>query len=190
MRQVMGVNLRLVGACVMLSAIRSACRISHLTVLLRRHSPVLMTHWPSSLTRTHWLASSNSKSCSSSTRLAYSASFLRLRFRFRASHSGSGRAVDAPAMVYMGTAPWLVSFIVATRRQKLYCNVSELLNFFAGPAIRSASAALHIARLASTRCRGRGRTLRKRTLHAVWCWPRKREEQARLARVLRTCCSH
>lgn len=67
-------------------------------------APVLMTHCPSSLTRTHWLASSNSKSCRSSIRLAYSGSFLRLRFRFFASHSGRGRAVDEPEMVYTGTA--------------------------------------------------------------------------------------
>lgn len=45
-------------------------------------------------------------------RLAYSASFLRDRFRFRASHSGKGRAVEEPAMVYTGTALWFVSFMV------------------------------------------------------------------------------
>lgn len=78
----------------------------------RRNLPVLITHSPSSLTRTHELASSNSKSCSSSTRFEYSASFLRLRFRFRASHSGSGLAVSAPAMVYMGIVPLLLSFIL------------------------------------------------------------------------------
>lgn len=37
-------------------------------------------------------------------RLAYSGSLFRLRFRFLASHSGSGRAVDEPDMVYTGTA--------------------------------------------------------------------------------------
>jgi hypothetical protein len=34
----------------------------------------------------------DSKSCSNSTRLAYSGSFFKLRFRRLASHSGSGRA--------------------------------------------------------------------------------------------------
>lgn len=66
--------------------------------------PVLMTHSPSSLTLMHWLASSNSKSCRSSIRLAYSGSFFRLRFRFLASHSGRGRAVEEPEIVYTGTA--------------------------------------------------------------------------------------
>ena len=61
--------------------------------------PVLITHSPSSLTLTHWLASSNSKSCSSSMRLAYSGSFLRLLFRFLASHSGRGLAVEEPEIV-------------------------------------------------------------------------------------------
>ena len=75
--------------------------------------PVLITHWPSSLTLTHWLASSNSKSCNSSIRLAYSGSVFRLRFRFRASHSGRGRAVEEPEMVYTGTAEWLLILIVS-----------------------------------------------------------------------------
>jgi len=44
-------------------------------------------------------------------RLAYSGSVLRLRFRFLASHSGSGRAVDEPDIVYTGTAEWLLIFI-------------------------------------------------------------------------------
>lgn len=66
--------------------------------------PVLITHSPSSLTLTHWLASSNSKSWRSSIRLAYSGSFFRLRFRFLASHSGRGRAVEEPEIVYTGTA--------------------------------------------------------------------------------------
>lgn len=73
--------------------------------------PVLITHCPSSLIRTHWLASSNSKSWRSSTRFAYSGSALRLRFRCLASHSGSGRAVDEPEIVYTGTAELLESFI-------------------------------------------------------------------------------
>lgn len=74
--------------------------------------PVLITQSPSSLTRTQELASSNSKSCSSSMRFAYSGSCFRLLFLFRASHSGRGLAVEAPAMVYTGTAEGLLSFIV------------------------------------------------------------------------------
>jgi hypothetical protein len=45
---------------------------------LTLYVPVDMTQSPSSLTRTHWLASSKSKSCSNSTRLANSGSFFRL----------------------------------------------------------------------------------------------------------------
>lgn len=86
--------------------------------------PVLITHWPSSLTLTHWLASSNSKSCNSSIRLAYSGSVLRLRFRFRASHSGRGRAVEEPEMVYTGTAEWLLILILNAQR---YIHVYSLL---------------------------------------------------------------
>lgn len=41
-------------------------------------------------------------------RLAYSGSDFKLRLRFRASHSGKGRAVDDPEMVYTGTAEELV----------------------------------------------------------------------------------
>ena len=81
--------------------------------------PVLITHSPSSLILTHWLASSNSKSCSSSTRFAYALSFFRLRFRFLASHSGNGRAVPSPAIVYTGTDESVVSFILpASARQR------------------------------------------------------------------------
>lgn len=74
-----------------------------------------MTQSPSSLTRTHWLASSKPKSCSSSTRFANSGSFFKLLpivslyfgllsnifphlFLRRISHSGSGRA-SLPLMV-------------------------------------------------------------------------------------------
>lgn len=80
------------------------CRGEEERKAYKTDAPVLITHWPSSLTRIHWLASSNSKSCKSSIRFAYSGSFLRLRFRFLASHSGSGRAVEEPEMVYTGTA--------------------------------------------------------------------------------------
>lgn len=79
--------------------------------------PVLMSQFPSSLTRTHELASSNSKSCSSSILFANSGSFFRLRFRLRMSHSGSGRAVFAPAMVYTGTAECVESFICPVRNK-------------------------------------------------------------------------
>lgn len=67
-------------------------------------SPVLITQSPSSLTRTQELASSNSKSWSSSILLANSGSCFKLRFRLRASQSGRGRAVDEPETVYTGTA--------------------------------------------------------------------------------------
>lgn len=62
-------------------------------------TPVLTTQSPSSLALTHALASSNSKSCKSSMRLAYSGSCFKLRFLLRASHSGKGRAVDDPEIV-------------------------------------------------------------------------------------------
>lgn len=88
---------------------------------------MLITHWPSSLTRIHWLASSNSKSCRSSTRLAYSGSFLRLRFRFLASHSGRGRAVDEPEIVYTGTAEWLLIFMMLLIFMKSREIVKDLL---------------------------------------------------------------
>lgn len=121
-RQVVCMNLWLIGACVVKSA------NAHLVppcsqqaeverCAYRMSAPVLMTQSPSSDTLMHWLASSNSKSWRSSTRLVYSISFLRLRFRFLASHSGSGRAVDEPDIVYTGTAPWLVSFIVPAFRK-------------------------------------------------------------------------
>src|SRR5436190_23651665 len=74
-----------------------------------------MTQFPSSLTRTHELASSNSKSCNNSIRFANSGSFLRLRLRLRMSHSGSGRAVFAPAMVYTGTTEWVEIFMPQVR---------------------------------------------------------------------------
>jgi len=74
--------------------------------------PVLTTQSSSSLTRTHELASSNSKSWRSSIRLANSGSCFKLRFRLRASHSGRGRAVEEPEIVYTGTADVFVSFIV------------------------------------------------------------------------------
>lgn len=137
MREVVDVDLRLVCACSSLPVshqlkMSSLCHVSTRVsafvfpssfshgVMFRALQlnimtvdvPVLITHSPSSLTRTHWLASSNSKSCSSSTRFAYSASCFRLRFRLRASHSGRGRAVDAPAMVYTGTTLGLESFIL------------------------------------------------------------------------------
>jgi hypothetical protein len=79
--------------------------------------PVLTTHSPSSLTRTHWLASSNSKSCSNSTRFAYSLSFFKLLFRLRASHSGSCRDVPSPAMVYTGTEESVVNFMLKVSRE-------------------------------------------------------------------------
>lgn len=44
-------------------------------------------------------------------RFAYSGSCFKLRFRFRASHSGNGRAVEEPEIVYTGTVPWLDNFI-------------------------------------------------------------------------------
>lgn len=91
-------------------------------------APVLITQSPSSLTRTHWLASSNSKSWRSSIRFAYSESFLRLRFLFLASHSGSGLAVDEPEIVYTGTADWLLSFIL------LYHNF-DVFRKFGGPFV-------------------------------------------------------
>lgn len=79
--------------------------------------PVLINHSPSSLTLTHELASSNSKSCNSSMRFANSASCFKLRFRLRISQSGSGRAVEEPAMVYTGTAEFVESFMVVVFRQ-------------------------------------------------------------------------
>lgn len=63
------------------------------------YTPVLMTQFPSSLTLTQELASSNSKSCSNSTRLANSGSCFKLLFRLRMSQSGRGRAVEEPAIV-------------------------------------------------------------------------------------------
>lgn len=77
---------------------------------------MLMTQSPSSLTLIHELDSSNSKSCRSSTRFWYSASFFKLRFRRRASQSGSGRAVSEPEIVYTGTVPGLVSCMIARFR--------------------------------------------------------------------------
>lgn len=44
-------------------------------------------------------------------RVAYSGSFFRLLFRFLANHSGRGRAVEEPEMVYTGTAEWLLIFM-------------------------------------------------------------------------------
>ena len=79
---------------------------------LRKNLPVLITHCPSSLALMHALASSNSKSCNSSTLFAYSGSFFRLLLRFRANHSGRGRAVEDPEMVYTGTEDWFDNFIV------------------------------------------------------------------------------
>ena len=73
-----------------------------------------MTQWPSSLTLTHELASSKPKSCRSSTRFANSGSCLRLRLRCRINQSGSGRAVEDPAIVYTGTAEFVESFIAAS----------------------------------------------------------------------------
>jgi len=82
-----------------------------------------MIQSPSSLTRMQLLASSNSKSCRSSMRFAYSESCFKLRFRLRASHSGNGRAVEEPEMVYTGTAPWFVSFISRVRGYDLVWRV-------------------------------------------------------------------
>ena len=82
------------------------------------------------------LPSSNSNSCSSSKLFRFSASYLEDLFLRRASQSGSGRAVDGPATVYLrssvsisfaqssgftekrrennytGTAPGFVNFMV------------------------------------------------------------------------------
>lgn len=74
--------------------------------------PVLITQLPSGEMRTQEDASSNSKSWSSSIRFAYSVSFFKLRLRLRASHSGKGRALEAPAMVYTGTEACVESFMV------------------------------------------------------------------------------
>lgn len=85
--------------------------------------PELMIQLPSSLARTQLLAihgvsisggreenrggqcgnapSSNSNSCSNSKLLRLSASYLEDLFLRRASQSGSGRAVDGPATVYL-----------------------------------------------------------------------------------------
>lgn len=100
----------------MLSAISAYS--SGYTVIAEDVLPVLITQSPSSLIRTQELASSNSKSCSSSMRLANSGSCFKLRFLLRTSHSGSGRAVEAPETVYTGTVDWLVSFIVAPLGQQ------------------------------------------------------------------------
>lgn len=91
--EVMGMYLRFISACTQ-SLSAYLLKVGGSVVI-----PVLITHCKSSLTLMHWLASSNSKSCKSSMRLAYSGSFFRLRLRLRASHSGSGRAVDEPEMV-------------------------------------------------------------------------------------------
>lgn len=87
--------------------------VHHALLRVSGDLPVLITHSPSSLTRTHWLASSNSKSCRSSTRFAYSGSDLRLRFRFLASPSGNGRAVEEPEIVYTGTEEFVESFMAS-----------------------------------------------------------------------------
>ncbi|KAL9117165.1 MAG: hypothetical protein Q9187_006302 [Circinaria calcarea] len=50
-------------------------------------------------------------------RLAYSGSFFKLRFRFLASHSGNGRAVEDPEIVYTGTVEWFDSFISVVGHQ-------------------------------------------------------------------------
>ena len=94
--------------------------------------PVLITHSPSSLILTHWLASSNSKSCSNSTRFAYSLSFFRLRFRFLASHSGNGRAVPSPAIVYTGTDESVVSFILLASARQMYETIRTSSRTFFG----------------------------------------------------------
>lgn len=54
-------------------------------------------------------------------RFVNSGSFFRLRFRFLASHSGKGRAVDEPEMVYTGTAEWFVSFIARSELVSALC---------------------------------------------------------------------
>ena len=81
----------------------------------RIYIPVLITHCWSSLALMHWLASSYSKSCRSSIRWAYSSSVFRLRLRLRASHSGRGRAVDEPDIVYTGISEWLLIFIACAQ---------------------------------------------------------------------------
>lgn len=108
----MSVYLRLVGTFQAMVASAAKKFLERIWEAYKIDAPVLITHWPSSLARIHWLASSNSKSCKSSTRLAYSGSFLRLRFRFLANHSGRGRAVDEPEIVYTGTAEWLLIFMM------------------------------------------------------------------------------
>ena len=75
-RQVVGVDLGLEGVSrVFVLAWRKA---------LTLYVPVDMTQSPSSLTRTHWLASSKPKSCSNSTRFANSGSFFKLLLRISA----------------------------------------------------------------------------------------------------------
>src|SRR5215469_3856666 len=94
-----------------------------------------MTQFPSSLTRTHELASSNSKSCNNSIRFANSGSFLRLRLRLRISHSGSGLAVFAPAMVYTFTAEWVEIFMPEAREWSVEVDGIEM---FASKVYRGA----------------------------------------------------
>ena len=72
---------------------------------------MLITHSPSSLTRMHWLASSNSKSWSNSTRLEYSGSDFSLRLPLCANHSGRERD-EEPERVYTGTDELLESFMI------------------------------------------------------------------------------
>ena len=60
-------------------------------------------------------------------RLAYSGSLFRLRFRFLASHSGSGRAVEEPEIVYTGTAEWFDNFIFAVRSRQVLCGQFQVL---------------------------------------------------------------
>lgn len=99
---------------------------------------MLINQLPSSLTLTHELASSNSKSCNSSTRFANSASCFKLRFRLRINQSGSGRAVDEPATVYTGTAEFVESFMVVVFMSASFLPSSrkcyQLSIFKVGPA--------------------------------------------------------